>query len=217
LALNTYFAYKEKYVSGDFSRVSMGTRYPVLQVHLVQGFKGLLDGDYDYTKLIARVQQRIPLGSLGFLRYTITGGKVWGILPYPLLLINAGNETFYYDDIAFNTMNFFEFINDRSATLFLEHHFDGLFFNRVPLFRRLKWREVVGFKTAVGRLDPAQRDEMALLPFMYDLNNGPFAEFSLGVENILKVLRVDAVRRLAYLDHPNTRAWALRLKLNITF
>jgi hypothetical protein len=215
--LNTYFAYKEKYVSGDFSRVSLGTPYPVLQVHLVHGFKGVLDGDYDYTKMIVRVQQRIQLGALGFLRYTVTGGKVWGTLPYPLLLINAGNETFYYDDIAFNTMNFFEFINDRSATLFLEHHFDGLFFNRVPLFRRLKWREVVGFKTAVGSLDPKQREEMELLPFMYDLSEGPFAELSLGVENILKILRVDAVRRLTYLDHPNTKAWALRLKLNITF
>ena len=215
--LNTYFAYKEKYMSGDFTRVSMGTRYPVLQVHLVHGFKGLLDGDYDYTKIIARVQQRLQLGALGFFRYTVTAGKVWGTLPYPLLLINAGNETFYYDDIAFNTMNFFEFINDRSATLFLEHHFDGLFFNRVPLFRRLKWREVVGFKAAVGDLDDKNREEMELLPFMYDLSGGPFAEVSLGVENILKVLRVDAVRRLAYLDHPNTRAWALRLKLNITF
>jgi hypothetical protein len=215
--LNTYFAYKEKYMSGDFTRVSMGTRYPVLQVHLVHGFKGLLDGDYDYTKVIARVQQRLQLGALGFLRYTVTAGKVWGTLPYPLLLINAGNETFYYDDIAFNTMNFFEFINDRSATLFLEHHFDGLFFNRVPLFRRLKWREVVGFKTAVGDLDDKNREEMELLPFMYDLSAGPYAEVSLGVENILKVLRVDAIRRLTYLDHPNTRAWALRLKLNITF
>ncbi len=215
--LNTYFAYKEKYMSGDFTRVSMGTRYPVLQVHLVHGFKGVLDGDYDYTKVIARVQQRLQLGALGFFRYTVTAGKVWGTLPYPLLLINAGNETFYYDDIAFNTMNFFEFINDRSATLFLEHHFDGLFFNRVPLFRRLKWREVVGFKTAVGDLDDKNREEMELLPFMYDLSNGPYAEVSLGVENILKVLRVDAIRRLTYLDHPNTRAWALRLKLNITF
>lgn len=215
--LNTYFAYKEKYMSGDFTRVSMGTRYPVLQVHLVHGFKGLLDGDYDYTKVIARVQQRLQLGALGFFRYTVTAGQVWGTLPYPLLLINAGNETFYFDDNAFNTMNFFEFINDRSATMSLEHHFDGLFFNRVPLFRRLKWREVVGFKAAIRDLDDKHRTEMELLPFMNDLSDGPYAEVSLGVENILKVLRVDAIRRLTYLDHPNTRAWALRLKLNITF
>lgn len=215
--INTRFAYKEKYVAGDFTRVSLGTRYPVLEVHLAQGIRGLLDGQYEYTKLITRVQQRVPMGALGHLRYTVTGGQVWGTLPYPLLLIHAGNETFYYDDMAFNTMNFFEFISDRYVTAFAEQHFDGLFFNRIPLFRRLKWREVIGAKAAIGSLDPKHRAEMELLPFMYDLSGGPFAEVSFGVENIMKVLRVDMVRRLTYLDHPNTKAWALRLKLNITF
>jgi hypothetical protein len=215
--INTYFAYKEKYVSGDFSRVSLGTRYPALQLHLARGFKGLLGGDYDYTRAVFRLYHRVPTGVFGFFRYTITTGQVFGTLPYPLLMVHAGNETFYFDDMAFNTMNFFEFISDRFGSLFFEHHFDGLFFNRVPLFRRLKWREVVGFKSAFGALDDKHRREMELLPFMYDLSGGPFAEVSLGVENILKVLRVDAVRRLTYMDHPNTRAWALRLKLNITF
>lgn len=217
VAINTRFAYKEKYVSGDFSRVSLGTRYPVLQIHFAKGFKGVLEGNYDYTKLIARVQQRVQAGVLGYTRYTVTAGKVWGLLPYPLLLINAGNETFYFDDIAFNSMNFFEFINDESVTLFIDHHFDGLFFNRIPLFRRLKWREVVGFKAAVGRLAPEQREVTELLPFMNDLNGGPFAETSFGIENIFKVLRVDVVHRLTYLDNPNVRLWSFRMKLNITF
>jgi hypothetical protein len=215
--LNTRFAYKEKYVSGDFTRVSLGTRYPVLEVHLAQGLKGVLQSDYAYTKAIARVQQRIAMGPLGWHRYTLTGGRVWGTLPYPLLLINAGNETFYLDEVAFNTMNFFEFINDRSATLFLEHHLEGLVFNRIPLFRKLKWREVLGFKAAVGDLDDKNRNEMELLPFMNDLTGGPFMEASFGIENILKVLRVDMIRRLTYLDSPTARPWAVRLMLNITF
>jgi hypothetical protein len=215
--LNTRFAFKEKYVSGDFTRVSLGTIYPVLEVHLAQGLKGVLQSDYAYTKAIARVQQRIAMGPLGWHRYTLTGGRVWGTLPYPLLLINAGNETFYLDEVAFNTMNFFEFINDRSVTLFLEHHLEGLVFNRIPLFRRLKWREVLGFKAAMGDLDDKNRNEMELLPFMNDLTGGPFMEASFGIENILKVLRVDVIRRLTYLDNPTARPWAVRLKLNITF
>lgn len=214
---NTRFAYKEKYVSGDFTRVSLGTVYPTLDLHLAQGFKGVLQSNYAYTKTIARIQQRIAMGPLGWHRYTLTGARVWGTLPYPLLLINAGNETFYLDEMAFNTMNFFEFINDRTATLFLEQHLEGLFFNRIPLFRRLKWREVLGFKVGVGALDDKHRREMELLAFMYDLSRGPYMEASFGVENILKVLRVDAIRRLTYLDHPKARPWAVRLTLNITF
>lgn len=216
--LYTRFAYKEKYVSGDFSRVSLGTKYPALEIQVTKGLKDVLQGEYDYTKLAIRVNQRLQLGSLGYLRYTVTGGQIYSEpLPYPLLLIHAGNETFYFDELGFNTMNFFEFISDRAVSVFLDHHFDGLFFNRVPLFRRLKWREVVGGKAVAGSLDPKHLQEMEFLPFMYDLSGGPYGEVSFGIENILKILRVDAVRRLAYLDHENTRKWAYRLSVNITF
>ena len=115
-------------------------------------------------------------------------------------------------------MKFFEFLSDRYAQIFVEHHFEGLFFNRVPLFRRLKWREVVVGKAVTGSLDLEKHlQEMLLLPGMYTLNRGPYAEVSAGVENIFKVLRVDAIWRLTYNDHPNTSPFALRLKLFINF
>ena len=217
VVFGTRFAFKEKYVSGDFTRVSLGTRFPVLSVQYTHGFKGLLNGAYDYTNLLARVQQRVQVGALGFFRYTLTTGKVFGTLPYPLLIIHAGNETFYNTEGSFNTMNFFEFISDRFVSGELDHHFDGLFFNRVPFFRKLKWREVVGAKAVWGSLDDKNRNEMELLPFMYDLSGGPFVEVSAGIENIFKFIRVDAVRRIAYLDHPNTKLWAFRFMMNVTF
>ena len=217
VALNTRFAYLEKYVSGEFTRVSLGTRYPILELHLGFGMKDVLTSDYEYQRIVFRVQQRIPLGPLGYFRYTATSGKIYGTLPYPLLLIHSGNETFYYDDLAFNTMNFFEFLSDEFVSVFLEHHLDGFLFNKVPLFRKLKWREVLTFKTVFGNLDPKQRQEMALLPGMYDLNDGPFAEAAVGVENILKILRVDALWRLTYQDHPNVPLWTIRAKLYFNF
>ncbi|MBS1944499.1 MAG: carboxypeptidase-like regulatory domain-containing protein, partial [Bacteroidetes bacterium] len=127
-------------------------------------------------------------------------------------------ETFYYDDLAFNTMNYFEFISDRYVQLFVEHHFEGLFLNRIPLMRRLKWREVVTGKAVAGALDMARTEkEMLLLPGMYSLDQGPFVEVAAGVENILKLLRVDGVWRLRYNDHPGTNLFALRLKIAVTF
>lgn len=215
---STRFAYKEKYVAGDFTRVSLGTRYPALEVMVAKGLQGVLGGDYDYTKLSARLYHRVPVGTFGFLRYWLHAGQVFSEpLPYPLLIIHAGNETFYFDELAFNTMNFFEFVSDRYASIYIDHHFDGLFLNRIPLFRRLKWREVVGGKAVVGSLDRKHLGEMALLPFSFDLSGGPFAEVSVGVENILKMLRVDMVRRLTYMDHANTKPWAFRVRMNVTF
>ena len=215
---STRFAYKEKFVAGDFTRVSLGTRYPALEVMVAKGLQGVLGGDYDYTRLSARVYHRVPMGTFGFMRYWAHAGQVFGEpLAYPLLILHAGNETFYFDELAFNTMNYFEFVSDKYASLYIDHHFDGLFLNRIPLFRRLKWREVVGGKAVIGSLTRKHLGEMELLPFTYDLSGGPFAEVSLGVENILKMLRVDMVRRLTYMDHANTKPWAFRVRMNVTF
>lgn len=218
VALNTRFAYKEKYVSGDFTRMSLGTKYPAVELHLAMGLPSLAQGEFGYQKLVAHVYQRLQLGALGWMRINAEAGRIWGDLPYPLLILHSGNETFYYDDLAFNTMNYFEFISDRYAQLFVEHHFEGLFFNRIPLLRRLKWREVVVGKAVAGELDLARtQKEMLLLPGMYSLDNGPYVEVSAGVENILKILRVDGVWRLRYNDHPGTNLFALRLKLAVNF
>ncbi len=218
VVLNTRFAHKEKYVSGEFDRISLGTPYPVIESHFAFGIPGLLQGDYAYQKVVLRLQQRVPLRTLGNANYMITAGQLWGALPYPLLFLHSGNETFYYDDEAFNTMNYFEFISDRAVSLMLEWHLDGYAFNRIPLFRRLKWREVAGFKTVIGSLDREKHEqEMLFLPEMYDLEGGPFMEASAGIENIFKLLRVDGIWRLRYNDHANTRPFALRVKLYINF
>ncbi|MCB0767034.1 MAG: hypothetical protein KDB95_07470, partial [Flavobacteriales bacterium] len=218
VSLNTRFAYGEKYVSGEFDRIAVGIlKYPTIELHLAYGVPGLLNSDHEYTKVVARSYKRWQLGTAGWTRTTIEGGRIFGTLPYPLLVIHSGNETFYLDDASFNTMNFFEFISDRYVQLFAEHHFEGLFFNRIPLLRRLKWREVATFKAVAGDLDQKHSDELLFLPGMYALYNGPFMEASAGIENVLKVLRFDIIWRLRYNDHPRTAPWALRAKLYINF
>lgn len=218
VSFNTRFAYGEKYVSGEFDRIAVGMlKYPTLELHVAYGVPGLLNSDYEYTKIIARSYKRWQLGTAGWTRTTLEGGRIFGSLPYPLLTIHSGNETLYLDDLSFNTMNFFEFISDRYIQLFAEHHFEGLFFNRIPLLRRLKWREVATFKAVAGDLDQKHSDELLFLDGMYSLYNGPFMEASAGVENILKVLRFDIIWRLRYNDHERTAPWALRAKLYINF
>lgn len=217
VALNTRYAYREKHVNGTFRRVSLGTNYPAFELHTAFGVPNLFASDHAYTKAVLLASQRLPTGALGNLRYAAEVGRIWGTLPYPLLIIHPGNETFYYDEGAYNTMNFFEFISDRYASVWLQQHFDGFFLNRVPLFRRLKWREVLGVKAVVGDLDDKHASELVLLPIMRRLSQGPFVEASAGVENILKVLRVDGIWRLTYRDSPRASNFALRMKLTINF
>ncbi len=213
----TRFAYKEKFISGEFERVSLGTRFPILELNYTLGMKDFLASDYDYQKLIFRINHKVRLGPLGHMVYNIEGGKVWGKLPYPLLVLHKGNETYYYYDWAFNTMNFFEFVSDEYISAGIEQHLDGLIFNRIPLFRKLKWREVLTAKGVMGRLSAKHQDELLLLDNMYSLEEEPFGEAAVGIENIFKVLRVDGLWRLSYLDHKDIVKFGIRAKLQIDF
>ncbi len=216
VGLYTRFAYNEKYVSGEFERVSLGTDYPVFEMQYTAGLKNLLNSDFDYHHLKTRVSQELMLGYLGRFDYLVEAGKIWGSLPYPLLEIHTGNATYFYDRMAFNMMNLFEFISDEYVSVGFVHHFDGLFLNRIPLMRQLKWREVVSAKGVIGNLNPKHRQQLELLKGMNTLTK-PYMEVGVGIENIFKILRVDALWRLSYLNKPNVSPVGVRASLQLEF
>ena len=216
LSLYTRFAYKESFVEGEFERISLGSKYPILEAQVSFGLKDLLQGDYNYQKVELALSDKINTGVLGHSDLRLTAGKYFGTLPYPLLEIHNGNETYFYDQQAFNLMNFFEFISDEYATLMFTHHFDGYFFNKVPLFRKLKWREVISYRTVAGDLSDKHRAELILPNNIYELRE-PYMEVAAGVENIFKLIRIDALWRLNYLDHPNIAKFGIRGAFEFTF
>ncbi|MGB1031843.1 MAG: DUF5686 family protein, partial [Flavobacteriales bacterium] len=214
--LYTRFAYKEKFVSGEFERVSLGTKYPTLELELSAGLPGVLGAQYDYQKAIFRIRDKVRFGPFGYARIGVEAGKYWGELPYPLLQLHQGNETFFYDESAFNTMNFFEFVSDEWTSASVSYHMEGLFFNKIPLLRKLKWREVVSAKGVVGNYNSAN-EEILVRPSNTYILSKPFMEGAIGVENIFKVLRIDGLWRLSYLDNPDIVKFGIRAKLQIDF
>ncbi len=201
------FAYHEKYVNGTFSRINMGTRYPVFQFQYTEGLKGVFGSGYNYRKMSLNVNDRIRLVPiLGYTDYIVEGGKIFGTVPFPLLELHGGNETVIYDPLAYNMMNYFEFGSDQYLTIQVFHHFDGFFLNHIPLMRKLKWREVVTGKYIVGSISSKNSDsntntEHLIFPTtLTSLNRGPYYEASVGVENIFKIFRIDALWRLSYTD-----------------
>jgi hypothetical protein len=114
------------------------------------------------------------------------------------LKIHEGNETYAYDSHAFNLMFYQEFISDTYASIFWEHHFVGFFLNKIPVFRKLKWREVVGTRALWGRYNTDRHNSLVLPGNMKGLSNQPYTEFSAGLENIFKIIRIDGVWRFNY-------------------
>ena len=214
ISTESRYSFKDAYLIKDNRRFLVQLeRSPVFTLKYSLGLKGVLGSDFYYHKLSLNISQGIKLGALGRGEYSFTGTRVFNPLPYPLLDIQLGNETFIRSDEAFNLMRFFEFAGDRSVTAFYTQHFDGLIFNRIPLIKKLKWREVVGIKSALVYISP---DNLALLPekdpegnpmdkvrvMKHDL---PYVEVSYGIENIFKFLRIDAIQRLTYLNSPDSK------------
>ena len=212
LKMNLHFAWNEKFVFGEFERISLGTTWPVFDLTWVYGKKGILKSDYNYNILLFQAKQWFNVGTIGWSKYIAEAGQIFGVLPYPLLKLHEGNETFTFDEYAFNSMNYYEFVSDRYISLFYTHHFDGLFFNRIPYFRKLKLREVIFGRGLMGTLSDANRNFVSFTPGLSPLSK-PYFEGGVGVENIFRLLRVDAIWRFSYLDHQNISPFALLLTL----
>lgn len=201
VTLFTRFARNEEFLAGEFDRVSLGTKYPTFTLNYTYGLKGVLKSDYEYHKVILGYKHKLRLGYIGVLNYAGEIGKVFGSAPFPLLEVHQGNESFLANNKAYNMMNILEFVSDEYVSGNIEHHFNGLFFNKVPLLQRLKWREVAGVKGIWGKLNDASLNEMDLPTYTSSLQAKPYLEAFAGVENIFKFLRIDVMWRLNYLDN----------------
>ena len=210
------FAYREKFVESKHGRVSLGSKYPVLQAVYTQGLKGVLRSDFDYQKLIVKVDDYLYTAPIGYLYYVLEAGKVWGKLPYPLLEVHRGNESYFYDYLSFNLMNYYEFVSDQYFAFYATHHFEGFFLDKIPLLKKLKWREVASLRGVYGSMSQ-KNHELMVDPTFNTLSKKPYLEAGFGVENILKIIRVDFIYRLSYLDNPDISKFGIRGSLQLTF
>ena len=152
LRLNTRISKNEIVIRKAFDKYSMGSDYPIIGVDMAMGIKGLFKNDYEFYRLVGSVNYDFPISPFGKSYIVLTGGKIFGKVPYPLLKLHEGNATYFYDQYAFSCMNYYEFASDAWLSLFYEHHFKGFFLGKIPLMKKLKWREVFIFKGLIGTL-----------------------------------------------------------------
>lgn len=217
ISLSTRIARGEKYVQGEFERVSMGSQNPILNVNATFGLKNIGGSKHSYAMIDANLVHKLSLNPFGYLRYAVEGGKLFGTVPYPLLKLHEGNETYALNRYAFNMMNYYEFASDTWGSITLEHHFNGFFLNHIPLMRKLKWREIAYGKALIGTLSNANKTKGYFFPVgLMDVSK-PYYEVGVGIENIFKIIRIDAIWRLSHLENPNIDKFGIRAGLQIIF
>ncbi|MDA7803696.1 DUF5686 family protein, partial [Crocinitomix sp.] len=194
------FTKEEKFLKGQFDRISLGSRYPIISITHTWGIKDILLSEYDFHRLDFIWTHRPRFGMVGRFDYTIHAGKIFGEVPYPFLQVHQGNETYYLQYNNFNLMNYYEFISDQWVRVLFEHHFQGFIMDRVPLVKKLKLRVVASGKMVIGSYSDKHNRQM-LLPFYSNRITSPYYEVGVGLENILKFIRIDAIWRLSYRDN----------------
>jgi hypothetical protein len=198
------YAYKEKYVEGQYLRLNIGSKYPILSLTVTAGLKNVLNSGYEYQKARFSITERINIPPFGHLYYNIFAGKYFGTLPYPLLEIHPGNEYLYYNQYAFEMMNSYEFISDQYAGFNIEHNIGGGLFNRIPALKRLKWRQFWTAKGVIGSLSGANQALNLNHGFPFrTLNGHPYLELGTGISNIFQIFRIDFDWRVSPALAPN--------------
>ncbi|MCV9386334.1 DUF5686 and carboxypeptidase-like regulatory domain-containing protein [Reichenbachiella ulvae] len=229
LKLGIRFAPNEQYYQGRTGTWSIPNKYPIITIDYWHGFKDVFYSDYSYDRIQLRVSKRFFVAPFGYTDFDVAYTQLWGQVPYPLLTLPRGNQSYAYSSRAFNMMNYLEFVSDRQVNLQLSHYFNGYIMNKIPLVNKLKLRSVVTYKVLFGTLsdvnNPDMHSDLPSFPHnvdgsqaTYALTSDPYMEASFGISNIFKFLRIDAVKRITYLDRPNVpTGWAIRAKVQVEF
>ncbi|MCH2023798.1 MAG: DUF5686 and carboxypeptidase regulatory-like domain-containing protein [Saprospiraceae bacterium] len=237
IVLKARFAYKERIIAGPFKDLSLGSRFPIIDLTYTMGVRGILNSQFKFHKIRLSLKHWFYISPVGWLEYQVECGKIFGVLPYLLLETHPGNEAYFYNKTSFNSMNNFEFVSDFFVHARIEHHWDGFILNRIPFIRKyLKWRLVNAIRLSWGTLSQQNKDANRLNhydrsiqrskhrnvpfsegPFYGTFDQGPYAEVSVGIENILQFIRVDALWRLTYLDNRDAQFFSVRVTLRFAF
>ncbi len=209
-------------------RIAINLEAPVITLSHAVGLNGVLGGQYRYNFSEVGLLKRFWLRSWGKFDVQLRAGAQWDKVPFPLLIMPAANLSYIVQKGSFNLINNMEFLNDRYASVDLAWDMNGKIFNRIPLLKKLKWREYIGFKGLWGSLtdknNPFLFQNMGDATLMYFPEGShvmnpkrPYMELIVGVHNIFKLFHVQYVRRLNYNELPTAHKQGVRLMMRMSF
>lgn len=218
------YAPGEKFVQSRSNRASVNQDAWVFTLTHTIAPRGFLGSNFTLNATEASIQKRVWFSAFGYADFLLKGGKIWSTVQYPALLWPNANLSYTIQPESYSLMNPMEFPLDYYGSLDLTYWMNGLIFNRIPYVKKLKLREVVNFKLLMGGLtsrnDPEKNESLYRFPEdagVSRLSAKPYMELSVGLDNILTILRVDYVWRLSYRNLPGISHGGVRVSLHFSF
>lgn len=194
ISLDTRFSREEKVVDKGFLRLYMGSDFPIVHFTVAAGQVYSNNERSYYGRVASTIAQEVYMGMARF-DYALEAGAWVGKLPYTMLDIPRGNETYGLYSYDFNLMNYLEFVHDKYFHAYMEYHLNGFFFRRVPILKRANFREVFSAKLLVGSVSDKHQQVVSFPVPVHNMEK-PYIELGAGVENILSMARIEALWRV---------------------
>ena len=218
----------EKFYYRNLDRSTVVEKYPIFNLQYNKGIKGFWGGNYNYDALRFSASKRFFLNQLGFGDMTVSAGKIWGTLPYPLLEMPNIQEQKDRHTISYEMTNNMEFVTDKYIKMAYDHEMNGYILNKIPLLKKLKWREIFGVKMFYGKLSDNNNPYLSPDVIGFDrhedgyivtnaLAPSPYWEGYIGVDNIFRILRFQYVKRLNYRHLPDITKERYKVSINFNF
>ncbi|HMR19992.1 MAG TPA: DUF5686 family protein, partial [Sphingobacterium sp.] len=222
------WAPREKFRYRNLYRQTIIEKHPVFNIQYNKGIDGFWLGNFSYDALRISVSRRWFLNQLGFGDMTVTGGKIWGTLPYPLLEMPTESAVQDRHTISYDLINSMEFVADRFVKFAYDHQLQGFILNKIPGIKWFKLREIWGAKMFYGRLSDHNNPYLSADVIHFDTNeegqtltypigNAPYWEGYVGLDNVFKILRVQYLYRHNYLGNRDVKRERVRVSLKIDF
>ncbi len=213
------------YVNTKQQRLPINLDSPEFTLSHTTGFDGFMGGQYKSNLTTLGIYKRQWLGSFGYMDFNVVGKVQWNKVPFSMLIQPPVNLSIFEQEATISMMKDWEFLSDRQVFWSVAWDMNGKLLNRIPLIKKLKWREYVAVKGVWGQLtdknDPSKNlNDNILFQFptnSYTFGHTPYWELAAGVHNIFKFFGVDYVRRLNYLDHANVSKWGIRMSFLMSF
>ena len=201
---------------------------PIFKLSHTIGLNGIFGGDYTSNYTEASIYKRFWLNSWGRIDVFTRAGIQWNQVPFPLLCMPAANQSYISARQTFNLLTNMEFLNDRFVSLDMNWDMQGKIFNRIPLLKKLHWREYISAKMLWGGLsdknnpylpENAGSTRLMYFPEQSRLMNPkvPYWEISIGVRSIFRFFQVEYVRRMNYNDFSGVHKHGVRFGFTMMF